>query len=62
VARHQVPAEHLPAPAAIEANDMIAVNGSPDGNGGGPLGDRFRLFPESPERLMDGRDQAGELV
>ena len=60
--RH-MPTQHLPAPAAIQADDMIAMNGSPDGNSRGSLDDGFsRRLTEFPERLMDGRDQGGELV
>ena len=58
-----MPAEHLPAPAAIQADDMIVVNGSPDRNCGcsRTLGFR-RRFAELSECLMDRGDQNGELI
>jgi hypothetical protein len=58
-----MPSEHLAAPAAIEADDIIAMNRSPDRYGGGliSLGFDYR-FSDSRERLMDGRDQRSELV
>jgi hypothetical protein len=49
--------EHLATPAAFEANDMIALNRSPDRHGGGPLSLNFGCRFSAPrERLMDGRD------
>ena len=57
-----VPAEHLPAPAAIQADDVIAVNGSPDRNRRGSLDDGFCPFAEAGERPMHGRDHGGELI
>ena len=60
--RH-MPAEHLPFPAAIQADDIIAVNGSPDRNRRGSLDDGFCCrLTEATESLMDGRDQDGELI
>jgi hypothetical protein len=60
--RH-MPAEHLPTPATIQADDMIAVNGSPDRNRGGSLDDGFWCrLTEATERLMNSRDQWGELI
>jgi hypothetical protein len=53
-----MPAEHLPAPAAIQAHDMIVVNGSPDGNRRGSLDDGFCCgLAEATEGLINGRDQ-----
>jgi hypothetical protein len=58
-----MPFEHLPAPAAFEANDIIAVNRSPDRHGWGPLSLGFGCRDSEPdERLMDGRDQRPELI
>jgi hypothetical protein len=58
-----MPAEHLPAPTAIQANDVITMNGSPDRNRRGSLDDGFCCrFTEATESLMDGRDQSGELI
>ena len=39
---HKMPPEHLAAPTAFEANDKIALYGSPDRNGRGPLNFGFR--------------------
>jgi len=58
-----MPSEHLAAPAAFEANDIIAMNGSADRHGGGPLSLNFGCrLSESRECLMDGRNQCPELV
>ena len=47
--------EHLAAPAAIETDDIIAVNGLPDRDGRCPLDPRFGCrFTEADERLMNG--------
>jgi hypothetical protein len=55
--------EHLAAPATIEANDIITMNGLPDCDGGGPLNFRFGCrFTEADERLMNSRDQDRQLV
>src|SRR5215831_18052285 len=37
MAGHEMPSEHLTAPAAFEANDIIGVDRSTDRDGGGPL-------------------------
>ena len=51
----EMPFEHLTAPATIEADDMIAMNGLPDRDGRCPLDPRFgRWFAEADERLMNG--------
>jgi hypothetical protein len=43
--------EHLAAPATIEADDIIAMNGLPDWDGGCPLNLRFGCrFTEADER------------
>jgi hypothetical protein len=53
-----MPSERQAAPAAFEADDMIAVNRSADRHGGGPLSLDFGCrFSESRECLMDSRDQ-----
>ncbi len=58
-----MPAKHLAAPAAIEADDIIAVDGSPGGNRRGSLDAGFyRRFSKLFERLMNGRNQGGELI
>ena len=58
-----MPSEHLAFPAAIQADDIIAVNGSPDGNRRGSLDDGFRCeLPEVGERRMDSRDQRRQLI
>jgi hypothetical protein len=58
-----MPPEHLAAPPAFKADDIIAMNGSPDLHGWGPLSVGFGYrFSECRERLMDGRDQRRELV
>jgi hypothetical protein len=62
MAGSEMPSEHLAAPAAFQANDIIALNRSPDGDGRCPLTRGFDTgFPEPRERLMDGRDQFSEL-
>jgi hypothetical protein len=59
----EVPPECLAAPAAFEANYIIAMNRSPDGDGGGPINLGFCCrFSESRERCMHGRDQRREFV
>ncbi len=63
MAGREMPFEHLAAPATIEADDIIAVNGLPDWDGGCPLDLRFGCrFTEADERLMNGRDQDRQLV
>ena len=43
--------EHLAAPATIEADDIIAMNGLPDWDGGCPLNLRFGCrFTKADER------------
>jgi hypothetical protein len=59
--RH-MPAEHLPAPTAIQADDMIVVNGSPHRHCRGSLDQGFCRFAETTEGLMNGRDQRRELI
>jgi hypothetical protein len=58
-----MPAEHLPFPATIQADHVIAVNGSPDRNcrGSQTLGFR-RRFAELFECLMDNRNQRSQLI
>jgi hypothetical protein len=63
MASSEMPSEHLAAPAAFEANDMIMVNRSADRHGRGSLLVGFcRWFTESRERRMDGRNKRRELV
>jgi hypothetical protein len=46
-----MPLEHLTAPATIEADDIIAMNGLPDCDGGCPLNLRFGCpFTKADER------------
>jgi hypothetical protein len=53
----EMPSDHLAAPAAFEANDVIEMDGSPDRHCGSPLPVGFcRRFTEADERLMDSRD------
>jgi hypothetical protein len=60
--RH-MPPKHLAFPAAVQADDVIVVNGSANRNRRGSLDDGFcRRFTESREGLMDGRNQGGELI
>jgi len=59
----EMPSEHLAAPAALQADYIVAMNGSPDRDGGCPLSLGFGCgFPEPDERLMDSRDHGRELV
>jgi hypothetical protein len=63
MARREMPSEHLAAPAALQANDVIAMDRSPDRDGGCPVHLGFdRRFTEADERLTNGRDQRSELV
>jgi uncharacterized protein (DUF2236 family) len=58
-----VPAKHLPPPAAFQAYDIVAANGSPDRHRRGSLGlDGFSWFTEAGKRLVYSRDQRGDLV
>jgi hypothetical protein len=51
MAGREMPSEHLAAPATIEADDIIAMNGLPDCDGGCPLNLRFGCrFTEADER------------
>jgi hypothetical protein len=53
----EMSSEHLAAPAAFEANDIIAVNRSPDRHCGSSLLAGFcPWFTEADERLMNSRD------
>ena len=54
VTGREMAAKHLPATAAIQADDIIAMNGLPDCDGGCPLNLRFGCrFTEADERLMN---------
>jgi hypothetical protein len=56
-AGHEMPFEHLAAPAAFQANDIIAVDGSPDRHCGRSLFVEFGYrFTKAGEGLMHGRD------
>jgi hypothetical protein len=58
-----MPSEHLAAPAAVEADNIIAVNGATDRHRGCSLDFSFgRRFAAADERLMHGRNQRPELV
>jgi hypothetical protein len=53
----EMPSEHLAAPPAFDANDIIAMDGSPDRHCGCSLAPCFGCrFTEADERLMNGRD------
>jgi hypothetical protein len=59
----EVPPEHLATPAAFQANDVIAIDGSTDRHSGGPLSLNFGCrLSESRECPIDSRDQFAELV
>jgi hypothetical protein len=63
MAGSEMASEHLAAPAAFEADDIIAVNGSPDRDGGCPLALGFGCrFTDANERLMHSRDYDRQLV
>jgi hypothetical protein len=62
IAGSKMPSEHLAAPSAFQANDIIAVNRSTDGHRGSSLADFGYLFTKAGEGLMNGRDQGCELV
>jgi hypothetical protein len=63
VAGRDMPLEHLAAPAAFQANDIIAVNRSTDRHSRcSPSIDFGCRFTKADERLMNGRDQRREFV
>jgi hypothetical protein len=63
VSGRNVPAEHLAFPPAIQADNGIRRDRSPDRHGRRPLDDGFCYwFTEAGERLMNGGDQRRELV
>ena len=63
MAGNQMPSEYQAAPAALQANDIIAMNGSPDRHRWCRLSLGFGgRFSESGERLMYGGDQGRELI
>ena len=63
VSGREMPSEHQAAPAALQANDIIVMNGSTDRHRGCPLSLGFGCrFSELGNRLMDSRDQGRELV
>jgi len=57
MASSEMPSEHLAAPPAFEANDMVAMNGSPDRHCGSSLFLGFcRRLTEADERSMNSPD------
>ena len=57
MAGRDMPPEHLAAPPAFEADDIIAVNRSTDRDGGCPLSVEFGYrFTNGCEGLMNSRD------
>jgi hypothetical protein len=59
----EMPSEHLAAPAALQADYIVAMDGSPNRHGRRPPSLGFGCqFSETGERLMDGRDERPELV
>jgi hypothetical protein len=63
MAGSEMPSEHLAAPAAFQANDIIAVNRSTDRDRGCSLFVEFGYrFTKGCERLMHGRNQCSELI
>jgi hypothetical protein len=57
MAGNEMPSEHLAAPAAFEVDDIIAMNGSPDRDGGCSLTVDFGCrVAKARECLMNGRD------
>ena len=57
MAGSDMPPEHLAAPAAFEADDIIAVNRSTDRDGGCPLSVEFGYrFTKASEGLINSRD------
>jgi hypothetical protein len=57
MSRAEMPSKHLAAPAALQANDMIAVDGSADRDSGRALFVEFGYrFTKACEGLMNGRD------
>jgi ParB-like chromosome segregation protein Spo0J len=56
-------ADHFPSPPTFYANDVIALNGSPDRNRRGSLDDGLGCrLAEVGERLMDRRNHGAELL
>jgi hypothetical protein len=63
IADREVASSHLTAPAAFQANDVIAMNRSPDRHCGSSLFVGFcHWFIEADKRLMHGRDQRTEFI
>src|SRR5215813_5493917 len=63
MAGDEMSSEHLSAPAAFQANDIIAMNRSSYRDGRCPLAACFWwLFSETCEGLINGRDESSELV
>jgi hypothetical protein len=57
MAGSEMPPEHLAAPAAFQANDIITMDGSPDRDGGCSLSVEFGCrFTNGYEGLMNSRD------
>src|SRR5690242_2600316 len=53
-------AEHLPAPTAVQADDVFLAHRVPDWHGRHPF--RFGLDQGTGQSLMHGRDQGDQLV
>jgi hypothetical protein len=63
MAGRKMPSKHLAAPAAFQANDIIATDGSPDRHRGCSLTAGFcDGFAKPRECLMYGRNQGRELI
>src|SRR4029077_9768383 len=63
MAGSEMPPEHLGAPAAFQADDIIAVNRSADRHRGFSLSVEFGYrFTKSCESLMNSQDQDRQLV
>jgi hypothetical protein len=59
VPRHQVAAQHVPPPAAVQANNNIALDRSSNRDGGAALLHEFWHFAEVAQRVMHTGDQRG---
>jgi hypothetical protein len=63
MAGSEMASDHLATPAAFEADDIIAMNRSPDRHGGCPLTPGFAYrFTTACEGLMNSRDKDRQLV
>jgi hypothetical protein len=63
VPSHQMTTHDMALPAALQTDDVLALNGSPDRHGRRPLDDGFyNRLAQIGERLMDRRNQGAELL